>query len=157
MTTATHSREGYLFPETTVIPFSPAPKRFCRTGAATLEFAVVAPLLFLLIFGLVEISRGFMVTHLLQDSARKGCRAGVVPGVTSAAIRQKVESILAAQGLKGATVIIKVNDTEGEVSNAASNDKITVVISIPVSEVTWVPGMEFLNGNLGAMYTLRRE
>src|SRR2546422_1028142 len=42
-------------------------------GAATIvEFAVVAPIFFVLVLGLVEAGRAFMVNELLTEAARQG-------------------------------------------------------------------------------------
>ena len=50
-----------------------------RTGTATVEMALVCPVLFLMVFGLFEVAYGYMVQHLIEDAARQGCprrRAG---------------------------------------------------------------------------------
>ena len=65
-----------------------------RPGAATLEFAVVIPALFLMIFGLIEIGRGFMVCHLLENAARTGCRSAVVSGATNASVEAQGEWVV---------------------------------------------------------------
>ncbi len=54
-----------------------------RTGAAVVEFAVVAPLLFMLTLGLMEVSRMVMVKQLLINASREGARLAVLPGATS--------------------------------------------------------------------------
>src|SRR5215471_18457848 len=48
-----------------------------RRGAAVVEFAFVCPLLALVVMGMTELSRGFMVKVMLSDAARKGCRTGI--------------------------------------------------------------------------------
>lgn len=45
-----------------------------RRGAAAVEMALVLPLFLLVIFGIVEIGRAFMVEHLLANAARVGAR-----------------------------------------------------------------------------------
>jgi Flp pilus assembly protein TadG len=63
-----------------------------RTAAATVEFAVVCLPLFVLIFGLLELGRAFMVQELLNNAARAGARAsGLSPNGAAevgAAIKQ---------------------------------------------------------------------
>ncbi|MBV9126276.1 MAG: pilus assembly protein, partial [Planctomycetes bacterium] len=48
-----------------------------RGAIAAVEFALVAPLLFLFIIGMFEISRGMQVKAMLNNAARKGCRTGI--------------------------------------------------------------------------------
>jgi Flp pilus assembly protein TadG len=50
------------------------PSRQRRRGAAAVEFAAVAPLLFLLLFGLWEIGRAVEVQQVAWNSAREGAR-----------------------------------------------------------------------------------
>src|SRR5262249_47698543 len=62
-------------------PASPG-QRAKRRGATSVEFALAAPLLFLIFFALVEVARGLMVAHLLDHAARLGARAGVIEGTS---------------------------------------------------------------------------
>ena len=47
-------------------------------GAATVEFAVIATLLLLLIFGILEIGFVFWQSHYVSNAAREGLRVGVI-------------------------------------------------------------------------------
>ena len=49
-----------------------------QSGLSTVEFALVALVLFLLIFGVIEIARAFFVTSLLDEATRRGARMAVV-------------------------------------------------------------------------------
>jgi Flp pilus assembly protein TadG len=134
----------------------PAARR--RRGTSAVEFALVAPAIFFFVLGIVELGRGFMVTHLLNNAARQGCRAGVIPATSTADIKALVTSKLEAQGVRGTTTTVLVNDNDDtDASQAKSADEITVRVSIPVGDFTWLPGGQLLSGSLGARYTLRRE
>jgi Flp pilus assembly protein TadG len=47
-----------------------------RRGAAAVEFAVVIPVVILMVFGMIELGRGYMVQHILTETARRACRFG---------------------------------------------------------------------------------
>jgi Flp pilus assembly protein TadG len=128
-----------------------------RRAAAAVEFAVVAPVLFCLVLGIVEVGRGLMVIQLLNNAARAGCRTGVVEGRATSDINATVTSILTAQGITTEGVTVQVNDGSADASTAQSGDEITVKVSIPTSNITWVPGGGYLHGSLSGQYTLRRE
>src|SRR5262245_58450199 len=49
-----------------------------RRGVAAVEFAVMATLLFTLVFGMIEVGRGMMVAEMLNNAARNGCRVAVL-------------------------------------------------------------------------------
>ncbi len=128
-----------------------------RRGAATVEFALIAPVLFAVVLGMIEIGRGLMTVHLLTNAARAGCRTGVIEGKATSDINTAVTTILSAQGISSEGVTVDVNDNVADASTAQAGDEITVVVSIPVSKITWVPGGSYLSGSLSGQYTLRRE
>jgi len=49
-----------------------------QNGATLVEFAIIAPLLFLLIFGIIEFSLLLYNKHIITHSSREGARAGIV-------------------------------------------------------------------------------
>ena len=137
---------------------NPTPaRRKPRRGAAAVEFAIVAPVLFAVVLGIIEVGRGLMVIHLLNNAARAGCRVGVIEGKATSDITTAVTNVLSAQGVTAEGVTVQVNDGSADASTAQSGDEITVLVSIPASKVTWVPGGSYLRGNLSGQYTLRRE
>jgi Flp pilus assembly protein TadG len=128
-----------------------------RRGISAVEFALVAPVFFLFVLGVIEIGRGLMVVSLLNHAARVGCRAGVLEGATDSDITSAVTSALQGQNVQGTTVAVKVNGTTANASTAKSGDRLTVIIAVPASNVTWVPGTRYLVGNLSGQCILRRE
>ena len=51
-----------------------------ETGAAAVEFALVASILFLFVFGIIEFGRIFSELEVLNSAAREGARAAAVRG-----------------------------------------------------------------------------
>jgi Flp pilus assembly protein TadG len=128
-----------------------------RRGASTVEFAIVAPILFTVVLGIIEVGRGLMAIHLLNNAARAGCRVGVIEGKSTSDINTAVTNLLTAQGISSEGVTVEVNDGSADASTAQAGDEITVIVSVPVSKVSWVPGTSYLQGSLSGQYTLRRE
>jgi Flp pilus assembly protein TadG len=128
-----------------------------RAGASTVELAFVAPVMFVFVFGVIEIAFGYMVHHLIQDAARQGCRIAVGYGQSDTTVLAKVNSLLSAEHITGATTKILVNNVAGEVASAKSGDQITVQITVPASHVSLFPTSGFLKGQLTALCTLRHE
>ncbi len=58
------------------------PCRRNRRGAAVVEFAVVAPVFFLLVFGMIEFGRAIMVQQILTNASREGARVAVLDSPT---------------------------------------------------------------------------
>jgi Flp pilus assembly pilin Flp len=110
-----------------------------RRGAATVEFAVIAIVLAVLIMGVIELTRVIQVKLYLTDAVRSGCRVAAQPGATTAQVTSAVGSILTNDGLSGsATVTLLVNGTAADVSTAVRGDKITLTVSIPLGNSTYI-------------------
>lgn len=128
-----------------------------RAASTTVEFAVLAPVFFMTVLGMVEVGRGLMVQHLLFNAARQGCRSGILPSNGTTDVTDAVSSTLAPAGITAQTVSITVNGASGNPSTASSGDDITVQVQVPVSAITWVPVTNYLSGNISAQYTLRKQ
>src|SRR5262245_32255909 len=111
-----------------------------RNGSATVEFAVIAPILALLMLGTVEVTRAIQVKNLLTDTARSGCRYGAQPGMNTQNITDNITSVLADDGINAAeaTVTVMVNDVVANASTANRGDKLTVKIAVPIARINWV-------------------
>ena len=62
-------------------------KKNYQNGTSTVEFAIVAAVLFIMIFGVIEIGRGYFVYSMLDEVARRASRLAVVCPVNDPAIR----------------------------------------------------------------------
>jgi Flp pilus assembly protein TadG len=56
--------------------FLSSPKRFIRkeNGAVAVEFAIIVPILLLLVFGIIDFGHAWFMKHVLQNSCREGAR-----------------------------------------------------------------------------------
>lgn len=69
-------------------------RRQYRRGAAAVEFAVVAPVFFLMIFGMIELGRMIMVQQILTNASREGARLAVLDGTASSDVKTAVAKYL---------------------------------------------------------------
>src|SRR6185437_574705 len=121
-----------------------------RRGATAVEFALVAPIFFMMVLGIFEIGRACMVTELLTEAARRACRQGVIEGTGSSNIQSAATNYLSSVGINGETANVYVNDAPAGNTNVAgmpAYTEITVVVTVPISNVTWTP-LWFVSGNL---------
>ena len=111
-----------------------------RSAAAAVEMALVASFLGLLVYGMVELSRGMMVKEILSNAARKGCNTGIKPNKTNTDIVNDVNNILADNNIDStkATITILVRGQAYSSTNPPkAQDPVSVQVSIPVSATTW--------------------
>lgn len=131
--------------------------RMCRKdrrGAAVVEFAVVAPVFITLVFGMIEYGRMVMVQQLIVNAAREGARIGVLDGATTAQVQTAVSTYLTNASVSGSTVTVNPSPP----SSAGYGAPVTVTVSIPFSQVSWIPTPMFLTGKtLTASSVMRRE
>ncbi len=59
-----------------------------QKGLSTVEFAVVAGVLFILIFAVIEVGRAFFVASVLDEASRRGARMAAVCPINDPAIFQ---------------------------------------------------------------------
>lgn len=125
-----------------------------RRGAAVVEFAIVAPVFFLLVFGMIEYGRMVMVQQVITNASREGARRAVLDGVTDADVSAAVNSYLANATVSGATTTVTTTPpVPPDVADAR-----TVTVTIPFSQVSWLPSPMFLGSTtLRASTTMRRE
>jgi Flp pilus assembly protein TadG len=150
-----------------------------RKAATAVEFAVIAPVMFIFILGIIEVGRAFMIAHLLSDVARDSARYAVVTegtNKTSSTIQTYATNRLSAYGLNTAnTPVVYVNDSSStdlstttgpsQQAGAANYGKytngteVTVQVQVNFSEVTWLPFANVIAGSLQltGQYTLRRD
>lgn len=98
-----------------------------RKGAMAVEFALVAPIFFLLIFGGIEFSRIHMIQCAIENAAFEGARRGIVPGATSSECKSVTEDLLEDARIKDFTVTV-----EPATINAAT-DVISINVEVPIS------------------------
>ena len=157
-------RTSFTDPEGTKRPFKlEKVSRLCRKhrrGAAAVEFAIIAPLFFLLILGMIEIGRAVMVQQIITNASREGARLAVLPDENNTNVINRVDDILTDSGIPGATTeILSEFDSPINIQDAGYGDVIKVRVSVPFSDVSWLPGSEKYMGNstLSAITVMRGE
>lgn len=105
-------------------------------SVATLEFAMVLPILLLVLFGILEFGRIMTVSHVLTAAARDGARIAVLPGADNSQVLAAVNNQLSQAGIS----YDSYEFTPSDVSTASRDDPVTIRISINYESIAWVPG-----------------
>jgi Flp pilus assembly protein TadG len=125
-----------------------------RKGAAVVELAFTAPLLFLITFGMIDVGRAVMVQNLITNAARDGARAAALDGATAGEIETSVVDFLAASSVSGATAAVSPNP----LSSANWGDPVSCTVQVPFNSVSWLPASRYFSGvTFEATVVMRRE
>ncbi|MBY0585564.1 pilus assembly protein [bacterium] len=141
-----------------------------RRGAAVVEFAVCAPLLFLLILGMFEVGRFVNVGEIATHASRFGARQASVASATVVDVVARTRQYLNDASVKGsaATITVEAETAAGngtfagvtDLSTVAVGSAIRVRVDVDFSQVTWLPGgplRTILPGTIGGTTVMRKE
>jgi Flp pilus assembly protein TadG len=135
------------------------PCRRNRRGAAAVEFAVVAPVFFLMVFGMIEFGRAIMVKQVVTNASREGARLAVLdsPSPTASTVVSTVKNYMQNAGVSATAATVTINPSEP--TTAGYGQPVTVTVQIPFSSVSWLPKPLFLGAStqLSASTVMRRE
>src|SRR5437588_6310824 len=77
-----------------------------RRGAAVTEFAIVAPVFFLMVIGFIEFGRALMVQQVLINASRVGARQASITGATTAQVQAAVQAYTSGISINGVIVTV---------------------------------------------------
>jgi Flp pilus assembly protein TadG len=111
-----------------------------RRGTATVELAIVLPVLVTMFLGMCEVGRALNATIIVQDAAAYGGRLASIGQSTNAQVKQAVLTCLTVSGVPTANAVVTVsNQTQSgtDVSTAATLDKLQVLVTVPYKDIKW--------------------
>lgn len=130
-----------------------------RRGAAVVEMALVTPLFFVLVFGLIEFGRMVMVQDALMDAARDGCRTAVLATTISQAnVETKIRNSLASTVAVAADVDkCRIAVSPSNLNGMEPGTAITTSVEMNYADVTWLPPSFLASVVLRGEATMNRE
>jgi Flp pilus assembly protein TadG len=97
-------------------------------GAVAVEFAVILPLLLILIFAIVEFSTAFNRHNGLHAAAREGARMASLPQSTQTDVRDRVDDALEGVAFSG-TPTVTVTPSSTRPCEGRAGQTVTVVVT----------------------------
>lgn len=126
-----------------------AKQRFLRVGAAAVEFAIIANVMFILIMTCIEFARLNMVRNLAQDAAYFGARQAVVPGATAAEAQAAADDIMSSMLSGGYTIDVGTVDED--------STEVEVTVGIQLHEVALFVPLFLPNSTITTQAKMRTE
>jgi len=94
-----------------------------KGGQSLIEFALVLPILLLVVFGITEFGRAIMTTNILNTASREGARLAAVSGVgDSLSVQNRVVEVLNAANVTPKDITIEFLLVEKSVKVTVSTD-----------------------------------
>jgi Flp pilus assembly protein TadG len=105
-------------------------------GAAVVEFALLVPMLVVLVFGIVQFSIAWDRQQALHAAAREGARLGALPATTQTQIQSRVTNALDGIDFPSTpTVAVTPNVTQPCLNRAG----LTVVVTVEAATTVDIP------------------
>jgi Flp pilus assembly protein TadG len=125
-----------------------------ETGQSLVEFALVVPILLVLVFGIAEFGRAWMTQNILTSAAREAVRLAAVPapggGWNGSAATSRGNQVLISAGIATTVAVQDAASPFGDVTA-------TVNYNFPVVIAGFIPGLDSPTLPLTSTTTMRRE
>lgn len=126
-----------------------------ESGTAAVEFALLLPLLVILLFGIIEFGIALYRQAILTNASREGARVGIVqstPPITTAQINAAIDIYLTSAGITPGNV------TRTIIPGATTGAPVRVTLVLPYTYAV-LPGLTGItpNINLTAWTEMRHE
>jgi len=108
-----------------------------RRGATLVEFALCAPILFFIVFAIIEGGRLLMVQNALTTAAREGCRMAVLATTTDA--NQIQTAVDRHMDIAAPTAECSVKCSPDNLSAVQSGTTVTVNVTLSYADISWIP------------------
>ena len=129
--------------------------RRSESGASAVEFALLLPVLMMILFGIIEFGLALYRQAILTNASREGARLGIVqsvPAITTAQIDAAIDNYLTAAGITPGNV------TRAIVAGGVTGTPVQVTLTLPYT-YSVLPGLTSIAPtiNLTAQTVMRHE
>jgi Flp pilus assembly protein TadG len=80
--------------------------RRSERGAELIEFAMVFPMMLLVMLGIIDFGFLFQRYEVVTNAAREGARVAILPGYSNADVQARVDQYLTSGGLTGTSTVV---------------------------------------------------
>lgn len=127
-----------------------------RRGIATVEMAIVLPLLLMLTLGAIQYGWLFLKAQQITNAARMGARTAVLPDATEAGVRANILALMTAADMD--TSGYSVTFTPSDITSLEVGDSLTVQITVPGVNIAMMDTLLLpIPATLGAEVTMAKE
>ncbi|WP_186776378.1 TadE family protein [Rubripirellula reticaptiva] len=126
-----------------------------RSGIATIEFAIVLPVLLTLTIGTIDVCSVMFLKESAVLAAYEGARQGVGRGRTNADVTTRVQEFLDERNVQYDAGVCTFSSPGFE--SAATLENVTVTVNVPTAGNLLIPTDRFADLIVSASCTMRKE
>jgi Flp pilus assembly protein TadG len=144
----------------------PGRRRCDRGGVAAVEFAIVLPLIVLILLGAIDVGQSIYVAQVVNEASREGARQASRFDTTSeTTVRDTVLGFVqnTFPSVTSGDVSVSFTNssgdpvTDGDLTNVSGGSPVTVQVSMQYDSVRWIPGFIGLGGRTIETTTIMRR
>ncbi len=122
----------------------------CRSerGAELIEFAIIFPVLMLIVAGIADFGMMFRSLEVITNASREGARVAVLPAYGAVDVQARVDAYMSASGLAGDPYSVTVTD-ETIATPAGTFAARAVSVAYTYQSATLGPIAAFFGGGFG--------
>jgi Flp pilus assembly protein TadG len=136
-----------------------------QRGGSMVEFAIIAPLLFVIVFGIIEFGILLFDKAMLTNATREGARYGIVffPGrISDTEIRKVVKDYCANYLISfGSSSVLEdtdiIIDPPGDRTNLPAGTSLRVAVNYQFQFLVFSNVLALIGGNMGNLINLSAE
>ena len=130
------------------------------------ELALVLPIFFAVVLGVVEFGRAMMVSQMVNNAAREGTRMAIIDGSTNSDVDQWIRSFLydtIKADPNDVNVSITITPAPGnnnpgnQLAAAQPRDLCKVEVDVPFDKVQYIAGKYLQGKSIRALCAMRHE
>ena len=115
-------------------------RRAVRQGTSAVEFAAVAPIFFLVVFGGIEFASVHITQCAMENAAFEGARQAIIPGADAADCIASAEAVMEGTGIN----LFNIDVTPETITD--ETDAVKVSVSVPMTAENKFGLSAFLHG-----------
>ncbi|HEY3045776.1 MAG TPA: TadE/TadG family type IV pilus assembly protein [Vicinamibacterales bacterium] len=124
-------------------------------GAELIEFALVLPVLLLVLGGVLDMGFLFNNYAVVTNAAREGARMAAVPGWVETDVKNRVNRYITGAGLTLTGVTTTVNPVAVDIGGGKTVNAVKVVVTYPYNYLILGPLAQMIQGGSVANVTLK--
>lgn len=130
-----------------------------RRGAATVEMAMVAPFIILLVFGSIEFARMMMVRQAMTNAAREGCRHACLAttGNANDSISIVKDTLTGVVRESAVNDVVRASMSPAFTTPPAAGTQMIMAVEVDCADVSWLPPVFYSGAKISVVASMARE